>query len=55
MLFRLENLDFPERHTSGIYNDSGSDIWLTLSLPSSKSTFSQPLKEKCLSEVLRIR
>ena len=28
--------------------------YLTLSLPSSKSTFSQPLKEKCISEVVRI-
>ena len=27
---------------------------LTLSLPSSKSTFSQPFKEKCISEVERI-
>ena len=27
---------------------------LTLSLPSSKSTFSQPSKEKCISEVVRI-
>ena len=27
---------------------------LTLSLPSSKSTFSQPFKEKCISEVVRI-
>ena len=29
-------------------------ILLTLSLPSSKSTFSQPFKEKCISEVERI-
>ena len=28
--------------------------WLTLPLPSLKSTFSQPFKQKCLSEVLRI-
>ena len=29
-------------------------ILLTLSLPSSKSTFSQPLQEECVSEMLRI-
>ena len=29
-------------------------LTLTLSLPSSKSAFSQPFKEKCISEVVRI-
>ena len=30
------------------------DYFLSLSLPSSKSTFPQPFKEKCISEVVRI-
>ena len=28
--------------------------FLTVSLPRSKSTFSQPFKEKCINEVVRI-
>ena len=31
-----------------------TSLQLTLSLPSSKSTFSQPLKEKCICKVVRI-
>ena len=31
-----------------------SECALTLSLPSSKSTFSQPFKEKCISDVVRM-
>ena len=30
------------------------DAFLTLQLPSSRSTFSQPFREKCISEVVRI-
>ena len=36
------------------FHDSCSNEALTLSLPSSISTFSQPFKKKCTSEVVRI-
>ena len=52
-----ENLAFHTRKTIIYYQFSLHHLYLsqslTLSLPSSKSTFSQPSKEKCISAVVR--
>ena len=45
----------PKRRTqSSTWICGCRDAWPTQQLPSSKSTFSQPSKEKCISEVMRI-
>ena len=50
------NLRFIQAHSwaLGKTNEDDNITILTLSLPSSKSTFSQPFKEKCTSEIVRV-
>ena len=42
------------RPRNGQKRARGPEFHLTLSLPSSKSAFSQPFKDKCISEIVRI-